>query len=129
MAELAYALLILGTFLTAISATVLLFSIKEKEGGFQTIFSIIFFIATSLMIPFSNSLIRKYDLDYINKVIVNCQENIAEISKELSNYEEGTNEYEMIYVKYLKLNNKLSLYQSRFDNRIKQLKSKFKEDK
>jgi hypothetical protein len=27
------------------------------------------------------------------------------------------------------LNNKLSLYQSRFDNRIKQLKSNFKEEK
>jgi len=126
MTILAYVLLILGAFLTATSATVLLFSIKERT---NCIFSIIFFIASSLMIPFSNNLIRRYDLDYINGTIIDCQKDIAEVSKEMSTYEEGTNEYEMIYVKYLKLNNKLSLYQSRFDNRIKQLKSNFKEEK
>ena len=126
MTILAYVLLILGAFLTATSATVLLFSIKERT---NCIFSIIFFIASSLMIPFSNNLIRRYDLDYINGTIIDCQKDIAEVSKKMSNYEEGTNEYEMIYVKYLKLNNKLSLYQSRFDNRIKQLKSNFKEEK
>jgi hypothetical protein len=126
MTILAYVLLILGAFLTATSATVLLFSIKERT---NCIFSIIFFIASSLMIPFSNNLIRRYDLDYINGTIIDCQKDIAEVSKKMSNYEEGTHEYEMIYVKYLKLNNKLSLYQSRFDNRIKQLKSNFKEEK